>query len=155
MQKYLEPLQNKEEQKIEEIFSKVIAIILGCILMFLVPMGIVSERQKNMEQTYILTETICFVDSICNKGIIYSDVYLNFVEKIQQEDEIYNINLEHIKSSNHEEIKFNNYTKQILNVLENEGNYKFEKDDFFRIEITDSDDKLVLFYGGCIKDEDY
>ena len=56
---------------LEEVFSKVVAIFLGCILMFILPVKIMYERQENLCQTYALTESIALIDSVCNKGIIY------------------------------------------------------------------------------------
>ena len=83
----------------EEIYSKVVAIIIGCIALFIIPVKILAWRQDNMQQTYILTETICFVDSVCNKGILYSDLYIDYLNKIQKSDKIYKVKLEHIKNS--------------------------------------------------------
>lgn len=134
----------------EEVFSKVVAIIIGCIALFIVPLKILSVRQENMHQTYILTETICFVDSVCNKGILYSDLYTEYLKKISSYNKIYKVKLEHIKNDNN-----NDYTEQILNELEKEGSHKFIENDIFRVEIIDSSGNPVIFYGGCIKDEDY
>lgn len=185
----------------EEIYSKVVAIIIGCIALFIVPVKILSWRQDNMQQTYILTETICFVDSVCNKGILYSDLYIDYLNKIQKSDKIYKVKLEHIKNSENSIEKSNNssknlyinenienssinqensgnmenssekldsrvdyadnqltdidYTEQILEELKTDGSHKFSENDIFRIEVVDSSDNVVVFYGGCIKDEDY
>lgn len=185
------------EISMEEIYSKVVAIIIGCIALFIVPVKILSLRQDNMQQTYILTETICFVDSVCNKGILYSDLYIDYLNKIQKSDKIYKIKLQHIKNSknniensenssqnpnNSENIensfeKINSgiddidnidnidnidsqsididYTEQILEELKTDGSHKFLENDIFRIEVVDNSDNVVVFYGGCIKDEDY
>ena len=165
----------------EEIYSKVVAIIIGCIALFIVPVKILSWRQDNMQQTYILTETICFVDSVCNKGILYSDLYIDYLNKIQKSDKIYKVKLEHIKNSENSIEKSNNssknlyinenienrvdyadnqlididYTEQILEELKTDGSHKFSENDIFRIEVVDCSDNVVVFYGGCIKDEDY
>lgn len=176
------------EISMEEIYSKVVAIIIGCIALFIVPVKILSWRQDNMQQTYILTETICFIDSVCNKGILYSDLYIDYLNKIQKSDKIYKIKLQHIKNSknniensenssqnpnNSENIensfeKINSgiedidsqsididYTEQILEELKTDGSHKFLENDIFRIEVVDNSDNVVVFYGGCIKDEDY
>ena len=159
----------------EEIYSKVVAIIIGCIALFIVPVKILSWRQDNMQQTYILTETICFVDSVCNKGILYSDLYIDYLNKIQKSDKIYKVKLEHIKNSENSIEKSNNssekldsgvgdidnqltdidYTEQILEELKTDGSHKFLENDIFRIEVVDNNDNVVVFYGGCTKDEDY
>ncbi len=139
----------------EEIFSKVVSVILGCVLLFIVPVKIMEQRQENMQQTYIMSETICFVDSVCNKGILYSELYLDYSDKITQNNKIYKIKLYHIKDNDNEEIKYNAYTEEILSSLENEDCYKLCIGDLFRVEIVDENNNPIVFYGGCIKDEDY
>ena len=176
------------EISMEEIYSKVVAIIIGCIALFIIPVKILSWRQDNMQQTYILTETICFVDSVCNKGILYSDLYIDYLNRIQKSDKIYRVRLQHIKNSknNTENLENNSqnpnnseniensfeklnsgiddidnqsididYTEQILEELKTDGSHKFLENDIFRIEVIDNSDNVVVFYGGCIKDEDY
>ena len=108
-----------------------------------------------MEQTYILTETICLVDSVCNKGILYSELYMQYINKISDGSKLYDVELEHIQNFYSEELELNNYTEQILANLDNEGCEKFSIGDIFRIQVKDKNNNLIVFYGGCIKDEDY
>lgn len=136
----------------EEIFSKVVAMLLGCILMIVLPMSIISERQKNMEQTYVYTETIEFVDSVCNKGIIYEDYFVEYLNSICGLSNIYNVKLERSISGEEGYIE---YTRQITDCLENEHRYEMKKGDFIRVEVVDKEGNSVTFYGGKIKDEDY
>lgn len=123
--------------------------------MFLTPLEIFNQRQQNMEQTYILTETICLVDSVCNKGILYSELYMQYINKISDGSKLYDVELEHIQNFYSEELELNNYTEQILANLDNEGCEKFSIGDIFRIQVKDKNNNLIVFYGGCIKDEDY
>lgn len=123
--------------------------------MFLTPLEIFNQRQQNMEQTYILTETTCLVDSVCNKGILYSELYMQYINKISDGSKLYDVELEHIQNFYSEELELNNYTEQILANLDNEGCEKFSIGDIFRIQVKDKNNNLIVFYGGCIKDEDY
>lgn len=133
----------------EDIFSRVTAIILGCVLMFFAPVRIMSERQKNMNQTYIFTETINIVDSVCNKGILYKEVYEQYIHSLGITGGLYNIYVEHYSGEN------GNYTGQILRELDTYGYYKMNKGDIFKIKVSDISGDVLVFYGGCIKDEDY
>lgn len=126
------------EISMEEIYSKVVAIIIGCIALFIVPVKILSWRQDNMQQTYILTETICFVDSVCNKGILYSDLYIDYLNKIQKSDKIYKIKLQHIKNSKNN-IENSENSSQNPNNSENIEN-SFEK---INSEIEDIDSQSI------------
>lgn len=136
----------------EEIFSKVVAMVLGCILMIILPMSIISERQKNMEQAYVYTETIEFVDSVCNKGIIYEELFVEYLNSICKLSNIYNVRLERSIAGDEGYVE---YTKQITDYLESEHRYEMKKGDFIRVEVVDKDGNPVTFYGGKIKDEDY
>lgn len=118
-------------------------------MFFIMPVKLMNQRQKNINQTYVVSETISLVDLVCNKGIIYEDVYLEFLNKTESIGEILKISLEH--SSGEE----TNYSYQILNELENSGEYRMKRGDLFKIKVFDSNNNAVAFYGGYIKDEDY
>lgn len=137
------------ERDLEEIFSKVIAIVLGSIMLFIVPIRLMNQRQQNINQTYVLTEAMCMVDSVCNKGIIYEDTYLELLNKTEKTGEILKLELEHYSGES------GNYTKQILSELEENGDYKMKRGDLFKIKIFDNNNNILAFYGGYIKDEDY
>ena len=133
----------------EEIFSKVVAIILGCILMFILPLKIINQRQENLYQTYALTESIALVDSVCNKGILYEETYLDFLNRLNNTGKIMNIELEHYSGDSGQ------YSSQIISELENSGFYKMKIGDLLKVKVLDNQDNVIIFYGGYIKDEDY
>lgn len=136
----------------EEIFSRVVAMLLGCTLMIVLPLIVVRERQKNMEQTYLYTETIEFVDGVCNKGIIYEENYINYLDKISILSGIYNVKMEKYSKDRNQ---YNDYTSQITESLENNSEYMMKIGDLFRISVIDREGNPVVYYGGKIKDEDY
>lgn len=136
----------------EEIFSKVVAIILGAILLFIVPVKLMYQRQKNINQAYVMTEAICMVDSVCNKGIIYEDTYNQLLNNTNDIGGIIEIEFEHYSGEE------GSYTEQILNELELNGSYKMKQGDLFKIKIYEKSynkRSVMAFYGGYIKDEDY
>ena len=117
--------------------------------MFILPVKIMYERQENLCQTYVLTESIALIDSVCNKGIIYQDVYLSFLDSLNRTGKIMEVELEHYSESE------GRYTKQIVSELENSGEYKMQIGDLIKIKVNDEKGDVIIFYGGYIKDEDY
>lgn len=117
--------------------------------MFILPVKIMYERQENLCQTYVLTESIALIDSVCNKGILYEDVYLSFLDSINRTGKIMKVELEHYSERD------GKYTKQIITELENNGEYKMNVGDLIKIKVLDNKGNVSVFYGGYIKDEDY
>ena len=39
--------------------------------------------------------------------------------------------------------------------LEEKQCYEMKTGDLFKVQIKDNEDNVIVFYGGCIKDEDY
>lgn len=150
----------------DNVLSKVIAIILASILMFIVPVRIMIQKKNQAFQTYIYSETIKLVDSVRNTGKLTHEMYNNYKDNIQINNEIYIIKLFHGISSDNiltesEEASSNKnflefrYTKEILKCIENSREYLFMSGDIFRIEVRDKKGNVVSVYGGSIKDEDY
>lgn len=136
----------------DDVFSKIVAIILGSIIFFVLPLEFVSERQKNMVQTYAYSETMSFVNQICNKGIVYEADYIKYKNKLLMTGKILSVEITHIPG---EAESVNDFTNQFEKKLSEERCYKMKKGDFIRIEVMDEKDNPLIFYGGKIKDEDY
>lgn len=136
----------------DDVFSKIVAIILGSIIFFVLPLEFVSERQNNMVQTYAYSETMSFVNQICNKGIVYETDYIKYKNKLLKTGKILSAEITHIPG---EEESVNDFTNQFEKKLSEEHCYKMKKGDFIRIEVMDEKDNPLIFYGGKIKDEDY
>lgn len=133
----------------DDILSKVVAMILGCLFMFIIPVRLLEQRQKNMFQTYVFTETAYLVDCVCNKGILYREEYGRYLEKLAETGELYTVFVQHYTVDN------GAVTMQVKEMLIEQGDYAMKKGDLLKITVTDSEGQTVVVYGGCIKDEDY
>ena len=62
-------------------FSKIVAILLAVIMMYIIPVFYMDEEAKRLKQTRILEEVTFFVDGVRNTGIISEDDYIR-LEKV-------------------------------------------------------------------------
>ena len=62
-------------------FSKMVAILLAVILMFIVPVFYMKEESVRLKQTRIIEEVTFFVDGVRNTGILSREDYQR-LEKI-------------------------------------------------------------------------
>ena len=76
-------------------FGKIIGIYIGIVLMFIFPILYFAQKQDAITQTYVLTETSYFVDSIKNSGYITDDMYQRFIKKLDATNHLYTIEIEH------------------------------------------------------------
>ena len=56
-------------------FSKVVAILLSVVLMFIVPIFYMREEADRLKQTRIIEEITFFVDGVRNTGILSREDY--------------------------------------------------------------------------------
>ena len=62
-------------------FSKIVAIILAVIMMYIIPVFYMNEEAERLKQTRILEEITFFVDGVRNTGILCEDDYVR-LEKV-------------------------------------------------------------------------
>ena len=62
-------------------FSKIVAILLAVIMMFIIPVFYMREEAERLKQTRVLEEITFFVDGVRNTGILSEEDYLR-VEKV-------------------------------------------------------------------------
>lgn len=151
-------------------FSSVIAILVSISLFFLMPFLYAYERLETTAQYYVLSESILFVDEICNTGFLSKEMYDQFQEVLSSDNRIYEIELEHQKSGlvlgeNSELNLYKEYADEedMLAMLEAEGCYEFSQNDLLRIRIKctkhglpglfASDGIVAAVYGGRIRYE--
>ncbi len=138
----------------DDIFSKVTAILISSILLFLVPVSVMIEKNEQAMQTYIYTEIVDLTDRIRNTGCLTSEMYLDFLTALENTGNIYNIEIQHFyKEESNGEIA--NYTQQIRNRLSKDGVYRFKMGDIIKCKVSRKDGSLIGVYGGRIKDESY
>ena len=140
----------------EDIYGKVVSLLLGIVILFLIPVLYEKERMENLVQVSLMTETEYLVDGVCNTGVMTKQMFDKYREKLQ----VYggcNIELIHTKSkftadSQTGEIKEQLicvYEDEMIKILETEGSYGFRRGDFLRIQVK-KDGKILLYYGGTI-----
>lgn len=137
-----------------DVFSKVTAILLSSVLMFIVPVIIMTEENNQAMQTFVYTEIVDLTDRVRNTGCLTSEMYLNFLNAINDTGTIYEVEIQHFYKKNEMEENAN-YTAQVLNSLSEHGVYWFETGDVIKLKVKRQDGMLVGFYGGRIKDESY
>lgn len=78
---------------------KILAFLLCAILLFLVPLLNMLERQDDIAYNVVLTECNRFVDICRDTGFITPDLYTDFVERINSTGNTYQIRLLHVNRS--------------------------------------------------------
>ena len=81
--------------KMGDSLSKIVAIVLAVLLMFIIPIKSEFERLDDISRIYVLNETTKFVDRVRNLGYITPRMYLEYVRNIEATDNLYEVRLEH------------------------------------------------------------
>lgn len=143
-------------------FGKVLGILIAVVLMFLVPVQFSLQRQENLKQVYIMTETVYLVDAVRNKGRLTIDMYETYLAKIRLLGGLYQADLHHIHFTHkNPKVRYmveedSYYTRQITEILYKEGEYLFDIGDFFQMQVSSIKNKIetpLVYYGGSIKYE--
>lgn len=125
----------------QDSIGKITAIFLAAVLLFLVPLSLYFQRQDNLHQLYVMTETVYLTDAVRNTGRLTEGMYEEFKHKLESLGNIYEISLRHTRFTYRKpeeaylEQPEHFYTAEILSALYEEGEYRFLKDDFFRVEV--------------------
>ena len=77
---------------------KILGFFLAAVLLFLVPVMNMLERQDSAAYTVVFTETNRFVDSARDAGYITPNLYSEFVRRIHATGCTFQIRIEHVKS---------------------------------------------------------
>lgn len=77
--------------------SKIVALILAVLLLFIYPTKNEFERLDETSRIFVLTETSKFVDSIRNLGYVTPSMYQEYVGKLAATNNRYEIRMEHRK----------------------------------------------------------
>lgn len=142
-------------------FSKVVAILLSVVLMFIVPIFYMREEADRLKQTRIIEEITFFVDGVRNTGILSREDYSRLENVLYHLGGGYRIEMSHyshILDENGENVLYNetaNYEEQIMECFQEQKDYYLKKYDYLKIVIKDNEDKVVAWYGGSVKYEAY
>lgn len=118
---------------------KILAFFLAAVLLFLVPLINLLERQDDAAFTVVFSETNRFVDSARDTGYITPDMYTEFLNRIQATGNTYSVSLKHIKST------VNPVYRQNGAALDFTGEYEIN-----RVAVSEGDIFAILFPGGAV-----
>lgn len=142
----------------ENAFSKIVSILLLIAIVYVVPLKYYMDKSRSLEELYVTTKTIEFVDSVRNTGFITLDMYEQYSKQLSNLSRIYKMELEHIEYFESEDGKAieKDYIHDIENQIYNNSIYQFEINDYFKVQVIETSSKvLVTYYGGYIKNETY
>ncbi len=131
--------------------EKVVGILLAVLLLFVVPMNYLAQKQDAITQSYVTAETTKFVDAIRNNGYLTADMYNEYLRKIDSTNNLYTIKMEHVHqvinplydeaSGSFQDVTstnyYNTYQEDILKELfEGSGTYHFSQGDYISVKVV-------------------
>lgn len=146
--------------------SKVIALIIAVLLLYIFPVENMLTRQDDTTRVFILNRTTEFVDSVRNLGYITPLMYMQFTRDLASTGNLYNIEMEHrhisidpvytdpddITSFQHD-YGYNSkalYTDEIIDVLfpetvisSGDCNYYLSKGDTFTVRVSNKNKTMA------------
>lgn len=145
-----------------DIFGKVISILLCAWLMFIYPLNAAKEESSQIERMYIYQETVRFVDNICNTGIISDKDMKNYLNKISSMNTLYDVSITHDsrisdtekKDLETEGLSVSYHESRIYETLKEQQEYKLGYSDFIKIVIYNEKGNMTACYGGSVKAEE-
>jgi hypothetical protein len=153
-------------------FSKIVAIFIAIIIMFIAPLLYMAQKQDTISQTYVSNETTNFIDSIKNTGVLSAETYQAFIGKIDVTNNLYNIEIVHAHKvvepiyyentglflDDYDTYYINTYQEDILATFDEGKDYYFSQGDYISITITNRSKTMATrimeaFYKTDIPDE--
>ena len=131
-----------------ENISTIFAIIIGVVVLIIFPLFSIMSRQDSISYNRVLTLTTEFVDSVRTKGYFTEQEYTDYLVKLANTNNTYNVQMEY-----HKKILINDinniseepvyvedtlvyYNKDINSImLQNNGKIQFNENDEFYIKI--------------------
>ena len=133
--------------------TTIIAIFLAAILMFIFPMAAIAERNDDASQMYIQTNLDQFVNNVSSKGQLTKDDYDRLVSTLAATNNSYDIELtisiSDVNPGKKSQVQligdttyYSVYTKQILDVLNNEETYNnmypLKEGDYIKVSVKNT-----------------
>lgn len=161
-------------------FGKIVGFMLASVLLFLVPLTFYAGRQQNLIQLYIIGESMQFVESVKNTGVITEDMYRDFEDKVYGLSGRYKIELARTHYEYNKDV-LGDYVKteevfclpQLEEEMTENGRIEFEEGDYVYLRVTRTgkgviecisdcapgvvvpEKEVISFYGGYVKNESY
>ena len=128
--------------------GRIFSIFMAAIFMFIVPVYIVYERKQETVQTYVLSETIYFVDNISNTGKLTKNMYLEYAKKIDSVLSASKINMTVVRCDSEGNEEY--IDTDLKSGLMTDDKIELLKNDYIRVTVSREDD-IIAYYGGVIK----
>lgn len=128
--------------------GRIFSIFMAAILMFIVPVYIVYERKQETIQTYVLSETIYFVDNVSNTGKLTKNMYLEYAKKIDSVLSASKINMTVVRCDSEGNEEY--IDTDLKSGLMTDDKIELLKNDYIRVTVSREDD-IIAYYGGVIK----
>lgn len=128
--------------------GRIFSIFMAAILMFIVPVYIVYERKQETVQTYVLSETIYFVDNVSNTGKLTKNMYLEYAKKIDSVLSASKINMTVVRCDSEGSEEY--IDTDLKSGLMTDDKIELLKNDYIRVTVSREDD-IIAYYGGVIK----
>lgn len=130
----------------------IIGIFIAVILMFVLPLTIMANKNDEIAQTVVQVAVSDFVETVTNKGRITEFDYNKLVQKISTTGNAYDIQIEAqiiddnprratstADSSQTGEYKYYSvYTNAIMDKIRNDGFYELKKDDYVVVNVKNT-----------------
>ncbi len=160
-------------------FSRIIAVILLIIALFIYPVMLMFETQDELSRTVVFSEAVKFIEVVSNKGKISENNLKLFNHALMATGNLYDIELTHYKYLDYEnEVSDSigaDYTitnhNSIIKEIEEDGEYKMSAYDLIEVEVKNKNktmatriqemlynkvlgtEKIYVKYGGVVKNE--
>ena len=128
--------------------GRIFSIFMAAIFMFIVPVYIVYERKQETVQTYVLSETIYFVDNVSNTGKLTKNMYLEYAKKIDSVLSASKINMTVVRCDSEGNEEY--IDTDLKSGLMTDDKIELLKNDYIRVTVSREDD-IIAYYGGVIK----
>lgn len=143
----------------EQAFGRIAAVFVAAFMFCIVPLLIVIQQKEGMLQLAIMQETVQFVDSVRNTGILTEEMYESYQNQIRRLQGGLEVLMVHTKQSIHigangvERVQKLCTEKEITSYLSSREYYSFSKGDYLRVEVQKQNAGVYVYYGGSIRYE--
>lgn len=118
--------------------SIVMAAIIGTILVVLIPLISILDRQDNMSYNVVLTATTNFVDEVKSKGFIDKASYEKYLDTVAATGNVYDMRLEVYKKFTYKNLSDENIEDELLyNTKDITGELNDPADEMYDLEVGD------------------
>lgn len=130
----------------------IIGIFIAVILMFILPLTIMANKNDEIAQTVVQVAVSDFVDKVTKQGVITENDYDTLIQKISATGNTFDVQIEAqiiddnprrattaISSSQTGEYKYYSvYTNTILEKIRDDGEYELKKDDYIIVNVKNT-----------------